>query len=493
MSHTIYVGKIAKRRNSTYQPTLNTSFDVLLKSPTSLHTPTFTINAASFDYNYIKWGDRYYFVTDVVSRNNSLWEVSAVCDVLATYKADIIASTQFVSYSSQSGGAWLADTRIPILKDATVATASSTMNFLFNTTGFYVLSTIGKNGCDLWAIDRSRLGVLLDRVNDWSDDLIDDIVAGNYPWSNPPQQAVTYDWDNAPEESLAQMNMLTGFCGNAYSSAPDCIRSCIWVPFFATFFTGIGSDEIMLGQFKTGVTTFKCSSEPAVRTASVSIPWQFSDWRRAVCEEVYLYLPLVGLVSIPSDEIIKESSIDVTWSATATDGCIAYLVKAGNQVIGTYGANCSVNYPLGISQQASAGEIVQTAVPAIEKTVSSGIKAVANPSVKSIAGAIGSAAGAAYDIANVALTRYNSCIGGIGGGAGTGLSLDLTCFTVAHDTVVAPATMGATMGLPTMKPLTLSTLTGYCQCANAHVGANGAEAQELDEIDGYLNSGFYIE
>ena len=48
------------------------------------------------------------------------------------------------------------------------------------------------------------------------------------------------------------------------------------------------------------------------------------------------------------------------------------------------------------------------------------------------------------------------------------------------------------MGLPTMKPISLSTLTGFCQCANAHVEAP-AQASELDAIDRYLNSGFYIE
>jgi hypothetical protein len=53
--------------------------------------------------------------------------------------------------------------------------------------------------------------------------------------------------------------------------------------------------------------------------------------------------------------------------------------------------------------------------------------------------------------------------------------------------------MQQTMGLPTMKPMALSGCSGYCQCANAHVAATGAEAQELDEIDAYLNSGFYIE
>ena len=486
MSHTIYVGKIAKRRNSTLQPTLSTSFDVLLKTPTSLHTPTFTISAASFDYNYLKWDDRYYFVTDVTSRNNSLWEVSAVCDVLATFKTDILASTQFVSYSSLNGSTWLADTRIPILKSASVAKATTTMNFLFTDAGFYVLSAVGENGCMTYGLDKSMVDDLLQNISNWSNNSIWDIVNDD--------MGLGYDFDNDPIGSLGKMMIQSGFVGNAYADAPNCIRSCIWVPFFASFFvTGAGGATIHLGQFDTGVAALPCKSTPESRPVSVSIPWQYNDWRRTVCEEVYLYLPLVGLVSIPSDEIVNESTINVEWSATATDGCIAYRITAGDQVIGTYGANCSVNVPLGISQQASAGEIVQSAVPAIEKTVSAGIKAVGAPSVSTIGSAIGTAAGAAYDVANVALTRHNSCIGGIGGGAGCGLSLDLTCFTVAHPTAVAPADMAATMGLPTMKPLTLSTLSGYCQCANAHVGATGAEAQELDEIDAYLNGGFYIE
>ena len=180
----------------------------------------------------MKWGDRYYFVTDVVSKNNSLWEISAVCDVLATFKADILASTQFVTYSSVSGGTWLADTRIPLLKSGSVQKNTSTMNFLFTAGGFYVLSVVGKQGADTWIVDNTMLPQLLDRITDWSDNLIDNILAGNYPWSNNP--AVTYDFSTfeKAQESFAYMNTLTGLCGNAYTAAPECIRSCIWVPFF---------------------------------------------------------------------------------------------------------------------------------------------------------------------------------------------------------------------------------------------------------------------
>ena len=485
MSHTIYCGKIAKRRNSTLQPTLTDSYDVLLKSPTSLHTPTFTISAGSFDYNYLKWGDRYYFVTDVVSKNNSLWEVSAVCDVLATFKADILASTQFVSYSSLQSSIWLPDTRIPLQKNANVSQSVSTMNFLFTAGGFYVLAAVGEGGCEVYVTDISSLSAMIQDLSQWASDL-ETAIFGSLPFPTPSDETEA-------TANLYSVMMKTGVIGNAYTDAPSCIRSCIWVPFFIANFSDGGGTTIKLGAYDTGATAYRCKTSPVTNTVSVNIPWHYNDWRRATCEEVYLYLPLVGLVNVPSDENINETTITVEWSATATDGCIAYRITAGNQVIGSYGASCAVNYPIGISQQASAGEIVQAAFAGTQKTVSSGIRAAESGNVSAIADTAFSAISGVYDTINTAMTRHNSCIGGIGGGAGVGLSLDLKCFTVSHPTVVNPADMVATMGYPTMKPVTLSALSGYCQCANAHVGATGAEAQELTEIDALLNSGFYIE
>ena len=98
----------------------------------------------------------------------------------------------------------------------------------------------------------------------------------------------------------------------------------------------------------------------------------------------------------------------------------------------------------------------------------------------------------AYDVINTVNTTNMTTIGGIGGSSGVGVGTSCLVSVVNHETLIAPATMAATMGLPTMKPLTLSSCSGFCQCVNAHVSA-AAEAQELEEIDDYLNSGFYIE
>lgn len=484
MAHLIYAGKVSKRRNSTLQPSLSASFDVLLKTPTSLHSPTFTINASAFDYNYLKWDDRYYFVTDVVARNNNLWDVSAVIDVLATYKADILASTQYVSYSSEQGNAWLADTRIPVLR-STLASKNTTPTGVLSRIGCYVLSVVGKSSAATYVFqDDSTIKGIIDQIATWESQGI----------SNIESMIDATDTDTLLE-SIAKVLTNTGFVGNAYSNAPSCIRSCVWLPFDYARAPITGQDNpIYLGNFPTDKNGQRISSRPLYDSVSVAIPWHFSDWRRGYCEDVYLYLPLVGMVSISADSITNVSSLIIDWSVTYTDGCISYEVKAGNEIIGTYGGNCSANYPIGINQQASAGEIAQAFIGGLEKTISAGVNSSISPvsAATSVAGMAAEAAIGAYNVQNVASSSHPSCVGGIGGGAGVGLDLNIACYTVAHNTIVEPADMVATMGRPTMKPLQLSTLTGFCQCANAHVSV-AAEASELDAIDTYLNSGFYIE
>ena len=527
MSHTIYAGKIAKRKNSTLQPTLNASFDVLLKTPTSLHTPTFTINAASFDYNYLKWGDRYYFVTDIVSRNNSLWEVSAVCDVLATFKADILASTQFVCYSSHNSNTWLPDTRIPLVKATKTARETASMAGLFNDIGFYVLTAVGKDGCVAYAMDKTTLDALLTNISTWQNDGVNNAIALLQTHRGIDVNAVDFQVQSNDFEGLGNaitstlkgcMDAVTatiancqlqisnavsgmgaaavetGFIGNAYSLAPECIRSCIWVPFFASPFADTGKD-LYLGNFPTGLHPFTLKAAPVKGSVSVSIPWHYTDWRRGVCEDVYLYLPMVGMIQLSATSLTNVSSISINYSATASDGVVCYEVKAGGNVIGTYSGQCSANYPIGINQQSSAGEIAQSVIGGIDKTVAAAVHSTISPvSIgATVASGIWNTATSAYDVANVANSTHLTTVGGIGGGAGSGLDLNAQCYTVCHETVMTPTDMGATMGLPTMLPYPLATLTGYCQCANAHVAANGAESQELDEIDAYLNSGFYIE
>ena len=475
---------LTKRKNSTLQPTGGTSLDVNLKSGTSFISPTFLLNFDSApNYNYVSYEGRYYFITDIVSVRNDLWEIQCEVDVLATYKSDILSSTQYVSYSSSHGDTWLADTRIPVLR-STVAAKNSSATGILSRIGCYILSVVGKESAATYMF--------------YTDAGIKDIIKEISTWQQTGITQIEQLIDNTDTDtllqSLCEVLTNTGFVGNAYAQAPACIRSCLWVPFDYALAPISNSDQIYLGNFDTGISGSRISSKPVTGSSSVSIPWHFSDWRRGYCEDVYLYLPLVGMVSLAADSLTNVSSLTIEWSVTYTDGCISYEVKAGNQIVGTYGANCSANYPIGINQQASIGEIVNSMISGVEKVVSYGVNSSLSPvsAGAASAGMIAEVGVTGYQVANAAANSHASCIGGIGGGAGIGLDTDITCYTVAHNTIVAPSAMQATMGLPTMKPMVLSALTGYCECTNAHVAIDGT-LTEMATIDNYINSGFYIE
>lgn len=482
MSHTVYFGKVSKRKNSTLQPSLSASFDVLFKTPTSLDKPTFTINADSFDYNYAKMGDRYYFVTDIVSRNNDLWEVSCELDPLATFKSEILASTQFVSYSSVQSSVYLSDDRIPLLDNST-STATQTSVTPVSSTGCYILSVVGTNGVASYRLGGiASLVLLISNLQTWVDDFQD--AATNL---------ITTTTDTAEAVSnIGKALTQTGFVGNAYENAMAGIRGCIWVPFSPATIGGT-SRNIYIGKYDTGTTGYYITNENITGSFSVTIPWTYSDWRRSKCEDVYLFLPLVGNIQLSSDSINHVSAITVSYSIAPVSGDISYRVNAGTEVIGTYGANVGAQVPIGINQSTSLGGIVSSAFSGVEKTVSSAIKgfSVAGP-LGALGGAIGGAAVGTYDVANKTLSTNMTTVGGIGGSAGAGVGTSCICSVVVHAPVINPAQMVATMGYPTMKPLTLSSCSGYCQCANAHVSA-AAESQYLNMIDAYLNGGFYIE
>jgi len=308
-------------------------------------------------------------------------------------------------------------------------------------------------------------------LQQWIDDL-NDAAAAIITGQTDPAAAI-----NEIGKALTQ----SGFIGNSYQNAVQGIRGCVWVPFDSSELGGVNR-RIWIGNYDTGITGKYITNTNKTGSFSITIPWFHSDWRRAICEDVYLYLPLVGNVELSTDSIAHSNTLTINYSLAPITGEISYRVNAGVEVVGTYGANAGADVPVGINQAASLGSIAQSTLAGLSKTVSSG----------SISRGLRNFAVGAYDVINTVNSTNMSTIGGIGGSSGVGVGTSCLVSVVNHETLIAPATMGATMGLPTMKPLKLSSCSGFCQCVNAHVSA-AAEAQELEEIDNYLNSGFYIE
>lgn len=481
---TLVFGVVRKKRNSTYIPTteLTATQYASLKDGCSDHNPVFLLSNTTnvFAFNYVKWDNWYYFVDDVVREHNQLVSVHCSLDVLATYKADILQTTCFVAYSSVSGGPWLPDTRIPQLNNVSVASSAYTLpffgSFTMNDVGFY-LTVIGKSGgCTTWSMSLGQLTALINNISTDNGHELDDIMHKSF---DTPEEAI---------EALTYAMASTSLFSNAYGNAASCIRACTWTPLSAP---NIGTGDIYLGDYDTGIFGNKADISPQHGFFSVRIPWQYSDWRRGTFEDVYFFMPCVGMVSLSSANLVNSSSLTVRYSYTVLDGNICFQVLAGSQVIGSYSGKASGEYPIGLNRGASAADVFQTLLSGAEKTVATAAHgSVLNP--MGIAATAGQAVLTGIDVATATQQKHPSTIGGIGGGAGIALTSDAVCFTVAHGSSCTPDEMAAVMGKPTMKPLTLSDCTGYCECVNAHVSVS-ASADAINEIDKFINTGFFIE
>ena len=83
--------------------TINLKRDVNISSPSLILTND---SPTGFDgVNYAEMPDlgRFYFVDDIRSISNKIWELSLSCDVIETYKADILASKARLHRSIKTG------------------------------------------------------------------------------------------------------------------------------------------------------------------------------------------------------------------------------------------------------------------------------------------------------------------------------------------------------------------------------------------------------
>lgn len=72
--------------------TINLKRDVDIISPHLIIRDTQAININAFNYCQIEELNRFYFIRSINNMGGNLWEVICECDVLETYKSDIMAS-----------------------------------------------------------------------------------------------------------------------------------------------------------------------------------------------------------------------------------------------------------------------------------------------------------------------------------------------------------------------------------------------------------------
>lgn len=466
--------KLSKRKNSTKQPTgTGTTYNVDLKSGTSLLSPTLLLsNSGKPDFNYFSFEGMYYFIRDIVSVRNDLWEIYGEVDALATGKANILSTTAYVLYDSVANTE-IPDNRLPFKTTKSVQASSAACPFTVDS-GCYILSITGShNSTGVYKCDFSDMAALIDDISDIEDNLFTQQTPPDVSQYSGVDGYIEYIGDTLVFTYNRFVRVISQFFGS--SNIPENIRQCIFIPFNRGTTYGPTS-PVYLGTFETNISLSKLNTDTVVGSTSVSIPWQASDYRRrSPYTEIYLYLPYIGMTKLSSENLIGQSSINVSYTLSMRDGSMIVTVTSGSQVLGQYSCNVGVSVPIGISS---------VDLPRAAQSVISGITSAA-------ADSLGGVGMAALNFTQ-AITPNFTCIGGLDGQASTAASQNITCYTVFHDTVAAPNSSLSDIGSPTMAPKSLAALTGYCQCLGAHV--EGAFPKPvLDKIDGFLNSGFFIE
>lgn len=476
MSFNVDLGIVTKKINSTYRPTteLNTTIPVVLKESCSDYTPTFILNnpTNTFNFNYLKWGDWYYYITNVIRDKNNLVTINCRLDELATFKNEIVNSTQFVAYDT-TANTEIVDKRLSVKTTATKSVSYG--NSTFFESGCVLVGIVGTHNTGVFAMTPSQAKTLLsDIATNWLD---------NPDMLEIPDVSHYTNWDDAIGVFLH--NVTIGIRQLiATGKAPDCIKSCIYVPVEASKFSGT-SAEVWLGDYNTGVSAKLLNSVAiASETTTVSIPWQFSDWRRnSPYTHVYLSLPYVGTMELPTSEIMGINSLTIE-THVAQDGSVFYNIEGGSgygRMIRT-GANCSSNFMIGSSN-------INPLVSAI------GAGSVAGGAIAAVAASspMGEVAAGTAIIGGFIseITKLPSSVGGSGGGAYSDSAV-ISCFTICHDTNVSPDSVSGFMGTPTMQVKSLAGLTGYVECKCASV-AIPASDETITRVNNMLNGGVYIE
>lgn len=335
-----YFYTFSKRKNSTLQPTgTGTTIDLQLKSGTSLTSPTFLIsNSGRPAYNYVSFEGRYYFVNDIVSVRQDLWEISCSVDVLATYKSAIGSTTALILYAS-GGRNDLIDTRIPPESDITISKNVASIS-----------------GFNIYDDRMASVIISLTGVGSFGTYLLE--YAGD----------VKELLRNAKREAVSSItDVVTGLQQLSSSgSAADCLKGAIALPiaFNANQVSSMtAAADLYLGDYPCTDANFRAIKgwyidDPIViGDASIAIPWVNSGWmKHSPYTELYLYIPFIGTMRLPTDDLINDTSIGIDYSVNVTSGDVSVAVygEQSNVIFATASGNIAMSTPYGSSNISGA-------------------------------------------------------------------------------------------------------------------------------------------
>ena len=436
---------LSKRENSTLRPSgAGDSRSVFLKEGTSIYNPTFVMADDVTEYNYCQWGVRYYYIRDIVIAHNQRFEVECALDVMATYRDEIANVSAFSLYASSGFNDGIPDERLSTVDTASIQSSNLGLFDAGATDGTYILQYATSSST------KGPCGIL------WLSDLDAKVVSA----------ALNETGFNDFLDNFAKQ--LVG--------AYDALISCRYVPLnWYALGTSGGTKSVVLAGYATSAAG-KVPSDIVTYEGSISIPWQYSDFRNlSPYTSLLLYLPAYGFLELNPADLIGKTSIDITATCDGVTGDVFYIVDNVAR------ASTNISSPIAIGTTGTnsfgvAGGLVSAGVNLLGGNVmgaTADLFGAVLPSLQRSVGVCGSNGGLAGVFANVGTS---------------GMTVRL--YSICHNTSDNPADMGASHGRPVRA--VQGVVSGYNQFVNASVNCNAPDEIKT-RINSMLNGGFFYE
>lgn len=465
----------SKRQNSTRQPAAADGREIscVLKEETSLRNPSFILADPMPSVTYVQAFGNYYFVDDIINMDARRSEIVCSLDVLATYRSSILGYTAFVERSASNYDVYLRDPALSSRQLFSVDDVTNTdVSSIFNPTGCYVATILGKEyGLALYLTNTLNCyKIFLDSGLYKTEDITQWIRSGI---------AAAFDLDVYIGSVMwMPLNLSSiGLSANALSIGPISVAASS--PDLGGATIRIASPSIRIGELK-----------------SISLPSTnlYDDFRDCDPRFVQYSITLPGVGTVQLDSAFIGSCIHnnrtlydyilIDLSTGQITHQIETLSNGNGDVFCELKGQIGVNVPLGKSK----ANVIDTLSTFIGGTGSA---------VNSLMTGEGGAASAVttslltgIHTIDSAMSPQTSMIGGSGNH--TDLYVNSQNIKLNRKIFGSKEFALSVAGRPLCQNVTLSSLSGFCQCGNASVPINGREADRA-EINAFLNSGFYIE
>lgn len=452
-----YWTSFSKRKNSTKQPSSGTEIEVTLKQPTSIEAPEFTLtDANAADITYFKIDNHYYFVADTIRLTNDTVHVIGRQDVLATYKSAIGSTTAMIARSASQFNKYLRDDIVSVENRNVTTELPATNSMPFDDDGCFIISVCNDIASDTAYVANYILYPgLMSSLAEW--------LSGEGVYT-----AAGETWDN-----------IMSFLILNFSDVFGCVRACKWIPVnYATATTKGSLENIHIGKYDTGIPAYRLTSNGILKDESATIDFSgtmFDDFRSAQpYSSVDVFLPFYGTVPIDPSQLFYGKLWFSWYVDLATGDCYVMGWNLYDKLL------FSINYDIGVDTPIA--QVGRTGI-AVTQAASSAVGALASGNPLALAGA---SVGLISALASSGVTQKGSL-----SGRAMYAKNKITSYVTMMVTTPIDGHQ-AVMGRPLMEVKTISSLSGYVQCIDASVSINGRDA-DRDEINSYLNSGFFYE